>query len=248
MAFYYNTFSGTALGGGIYNASSAPFVGMNLTIASNTCNSPSDVSGIPYGPSSASGLAAGSQIANTNGTLSLHNSLIAYSGTNSNAYGTITDNGYNICSDGSAALSSGLSYNYTDPQLAPLGNYGGPTLCMNLLSSSPAIDNGDINGCPNNDQRGYIRPFGSGPDIGAVEYGSAATSVLLLNISATSTSVTLSFLGVHQPAESCYLQYSTNLMTWQNLGTNGPYAVPTYISQTVNQPNAGRCFFRVLEQ
>jgi hypothetical protein len=237
--------SGSAVGGGICNGSNGTAICMNLTIASNSCSSPTftNSSGMT---TSSSGLAAGSQIANTNGTLSVHNTLIAY-GTNSNAYGQISDGGYNICSDGSAALFSGSSYNYTDPQLAPLGNYGGPTLCMNLLSTSSAIDNGDANGCPNTDQRGYIRPFGGGPDMGAVEFGSAASTVPVLNLSVTLSNVTLSYsaftTGVHY-----YVQCSTNLTSWANVSTNGPYGTSTYVSQTMNKPYQGRCFFRLLMQ
>jgi hypothetical protein len=230
----------TAVGGGVYCIAGATFIAMNLTIASNICRSPS-------GQYCINGIASGAQIGNTNGTLRIHNTLVAYGGTNNNAYGPITDDGYNICSDGSAALFSGSSYNYTDPQLAPLGNYGGPTLCMNLLPTSPAIDNGDANGCPNTDQRGYIRPFGSGPDMGAVEYGSASSTVPLVNLSVTSSNVTLSF-SAFTTGKVYYLQYSTNLTTWANLSTNGPYGVPAYVSQTMNKPNASRCYFRLLVQ
>jgi predicted outer membrane repeat protein len=51
-----------------------------------------------------------------------------------------------------------------DPHLAPLGNYGGPTLTMPPLPGSPAIDVGG----PNTDQRGFPRV--SVVDIGAAEY------------------------------------------------------------------------------
>lgn len=147
---------------------------MNLTIASNVCSSPAQqLSGI-LGPSWTSGFTAGAQIANTNGTFFLRNSILAYGGTNSNAYGPITDDGYNICSDNSASLDSGSRYNNTDPLLGPLGNYGGPTPCLALLANNPAIDNADPADFPSTDQRGYLRPFGAGPDIGALEFGATA--------------------------------------------------------------------------
>jgi hypothetical protein len=231
--------TGNAIGGGIYNNTNATSVLMNLTIASNSCSSPINSEG------GLTSIAGGSQIANTNGTLSVHNTLIAY-GTNSNAYGPITDVGYNICSDGSARLFGGSSYNYTDPQLAPLGNYGGPTLCMALLPTSPAIDNGDVNGCPNTDQRGYVRPFGSGPDMGAYEYGSAPSTVPFVSLSTTSTNVVLTFSA--SAAHAYYLQCSTNLTTWVNVSTNGPFAVSTDVSQTVSKQSCPGCFFRLLVQ
>jgi hypothetical protein len=236
------TITGNALGGGVYNGANATAVFMNLTIAGNSCSSPLSLAGLGFS-STAHGVAAGSQIANTNGTVRLHNTLVA-DGTNSNAYGPITDDGYNVCSDGSAALFSGSSYNYTDPQLAPLGNYGGPTLCMALLPTSPAIDSGDLNGCPTTDQRGYIRPSGSRPCIGAYEFGSAISDVPYLNLSVTTSNVMLSFSIFL--TNTYYLQSSTNLVTWANVSTTGPFAGGTYVSQPVSKQGLNRCFFRLL--
>ena len=236
------TITGNALGGGVYNGTNATAVFMNLSIAGNSCSSPLSLAGLGFS-STTNGVAAGSQIANTNGTLRLHNTIVAY-GTNSNAYGPITDDGYNLCSDGSAAFSSGSSYNNTDPQLAPLGNYGGPTLCLALLATSPAIDRGDLNGCPTTDQRGYIRPFGASPDIGAYEYGSAASEIPYLNLSGTSGNLMLSFSAF--PTNTYYLQSSTNLVTWINVSTNGPFAGGTYVSQPVSNQGLNHCFFRLL--
>jgi hypothetical protein len=234
--------NGNALGGGVFTALNAVFTAMNVTIASNSCMQGT------YASSGGSiiGLAAGCQIANTNGTLRLHNTIVAYAGTNSNAYGPITDDGYNICSDGSANFASGSSYNFTDPQLAPLGDYGGPTWCMALLPTSPAIDFGDSNGIPNTDQRGFVRPFGSGADIGAYEYGSYQAGVLQLNITATKTNILLSFTAT--PPNAYRLQASTNLTTWTDLNTNGPFASATNINQTISQQGFNRRYFRLLVQ
>ena len=57
-----------------------------------------------------------------------------------------------------------------DPKLAPLGQYGGPTLTMPPRAGSPAINAAVLlAGSPVTDQRGYARPSGLAPDIGAVE-------------------------------------------------------------------------------
>src|SRR5262249_40378690 len=59
-----------------------------------------------------------------------------------------------------------------DPLLAPLGNYGGPTLTMALLPGSPAIDagnNGLIPAGVTTDQRGLARVVNGTVDIGAFE-------------------------------------------------------------------------------
>ncbi len=224
------TSAGSALGGGIYNSTNATSIFMNVTIASNWW--------------SANTLPAGLQIANNNGTLHLHNSLIA--GTNGNAYGPITDDGFNICSDGTANFSSGSSFNYTDPQLAPLGDYGGPTLCMALLPASPAIDNGDPSDFPSTDQRGFARPFGSGPDMGAYEFGVSQPGVLQLNIAPATGSVVLSFLT---SAPGLYhLQTSTNLTVWTDLNTYGPFAGATNISQTISRQPFNALYFRLKGQ
>jgi hypothetical protein len=229
--------AGNAIGGGIFNCANATFAGMNLTIATNFCSSPA-------GSGCVSGFATGCEIANTNGTLGLHNSLIAYSGTNANAYGVITDVGYNICSDASAHLLSGLSYNNTDPELAPLGNYGGPTWCMALLPSSPAIDFGDSAGAPATDQRGYARPVGAGPDIGAFEYGAVPPLQLVLAPSSPA-SFQLSFTT---KVTGCYrLQSSIDLITWTDVCTNGPFSCITNVSLSVGKQALNACYFRVVQ-
>ena len=46
----------------------------------------------------------------------------------------------------------------SDPLLAPLGNYGGPTPTMALLPGSPAIGGGTTTGAPATDQRGSRGP------------------------------------------------------------------------------------------
>ncbi len=232
--------NGTTLGGGVFNSSGATFTALNVTVASNSC--------VASGPglSGTNGLAAGCQVANTNGTLVLHSSIIAYGGINSNAYGPITDDGYNISSDGSANLVSGSSYSYTDPLLGPLANYGGPTWCMALLPGSPAIDSADSSDFPPIDQRGFIRTIGDGPDVGAYEYGSGPLNVLELTLLAGTNALQLSFTAT---GSSVYLlQGSTNLFDWINLSTNGPFASPTNISQTISLEGFPARYFRLKMQ
>lgn len=231
---------GTALGGGLYNNTGAMLIAMNDTIATNACVSPA-------GSFVTNGLAAGAEIANDGGILALHNSILAYSGTNSNAYGAITDNGYNMSDDGSANLSSGSSYNYTNPQLEPLANYGGPTPCMALLSTSPAIDSADPNDFPPVDQRGYVRPIGGGPDVGAYEYGSYPLFINpSLNMLPLRGNLILSFTAV--PSHTYYVQASPDLSAWTDLTTNGPMATSTNIYEVINEQSAGSHFFRLFVQ
>jgi hypothetical protein len=57
----------------------------------------------------------------------------------------------------------------TDPMLGTLGDYGGSTQTISLLTGSSAIDAGNDTFCPTTDQRGVARPQGSQCDIGAYE-------------------------------------------------------------------------------
>lgn len=74
---------------------------------------------------------------------------------------------------------SGTNVFTDDPQLQILGDYGGATATMRLMSGSPAIDAGNprylkgggIGFAPQTDQRGFLR-IGN-PDIGAVEFVAA---------------------------------------------------------------------------
>ena len=229
---------GSAFGGGIYNAASSICAIMNSTIATNALIFTGD------GLVGTSGYAAGSDIANTNGTFYLQNSLLAYGGTNGNSYGPITDQGYNISSDGTANLFGGASYNFTDPQLAPLANNGGPTLTMALLPTSPAIGLGTYIGAPATDQRGYPRPTTSAVDSGAYQY-IATPLAPMLQIGAGTNSVVISFAAT---ASNIYtLQSSTDLKAWVNVSTNGPFGYSTNFSQIHNKQDAAQ-FFRLWMQ
>ncbi len=74
---------------------------------------------------------------------------------------------------GSGGLTNGANGNIVlttlkDLGLAPLGNYGGPTLTMALLPGSAAIGKGTAVKGITTDQRGVVRPDGS-VDIGAFQ-------------------------------------------------------------------------------
>lgn len=97
-------------------------------------------------------------------TVVLQNSIVA-SNTGGNCRGTLTSHGYNLSSDGTCDFDRAGDLNDTDPKLGTLGNHGGPTRTIPLLSGSPAIDSGNPNGCTDSkghllktDQRGKPRP------------------------------------------------------------------------------------------
>jgi hypothetical protein len=91
-----------------------------------------------------------------------------------NKAGTLTYGGSNLVQsvDNEFGTITGPAPLTNAPDLAPLGNYGGPTQTMPPLPGSPAIDAGS-NAATNNfatDQRGLPRFVGPQVDIGAVEF------------------------------------------------------------------------------
>src|SRR5215467_9813156 len=123
------------------------------------------------------------------------NTILAYPNTNHIAWGTITDAGYNMSSDGSANFNSGTSFNFTDPLLQGLANNGGPTLTMALSPNSPAVDFGTSVGAPLTDQRGFARPSGLGVDMGAYELQVVTIQRPLLTVTRLSNGLWQSFLA-----------------------------------------------------
>ncbi|HEY6539299.1 MAG TPA: choice-of-anchor Q domain-containing protein, partial [Ktedonobacteraceae bacterium] len=106
--------------------------------------------------------------------------------------GILTDNGYNMDSDGSCFTAS--TSKHGNPQLSPLANTGGPTQTMALQQGSPAIDAVPTNVgiCPSSDQRGDARPDDpseSACDMGADEstYPPPDTDLGLTNMPANIT-------------------------------------------------------------
>ena len=99
--------------------------------------------------------------------------------------GKLISQGYNLIEDSSEIIITGTTIGNilgVDPQLLPLGNYGGATKTLALQPTSPAIDKGKSFGIAT-DQRGLPRPFdnpnianaesGDGADIGAFEVQTA---------------------------------------------------------------------------
>ena len=150
---------GDAYGGGLCQTGGTAFL-LNDTLDANVARGGT---GYPDGNSYGGGLA------NQAGAVTLLNTIVANSPSGSNGFGTLTDAGHNLSSDASCSFANAGSLNNTDPKLGPLGDYGGPTPTMALLSGSPAIDGGDDAACPATDQRGRDRPYGVACDIGAFE-------------------------------------------------------------------------------
>lgn len=114
------------------------------------------------------------------GQLDIENTIIAHAGTSSNGliYGDLNSLGNNLI--GATApygttivdgVNGDLFGPHIDALLGPLQDNGGPTMTHALLPGSPALDAGNSQSFAAVDQRGFPRPFGSAPDIGAYESG-----------------------------------------------------------------------------
>ena len=155
-------------GGAIHNNSPGTLTVTNTTLSGNS------VTDLEYG--------SGGVISSNGGSATLQNTIVADSPSGGNCYGTVTNGGHNLDSDGSCGFGttnhslSGTTDTPLDPQLGSLADNGGPTPTHALLAGSPAIDRGSSFSATT-DQRGLPRPSNfvgivnadDGSDIGAFE-------------------------------------------------------------------------------
>jgi hypothetical protein len=142
-------------------------------------------------------------------TLAISNSIVA---------GNVQSSGGDINGGGTFA---GVNLTNGTPLLAPLANYGGPTLTMPPLPSSPAID-----GCTGGtsfatDQRGQPRIIGAFADIGAVE-GAFNPAFPLVNLTMLGGgNVQFGFTNLSGLIYSVLAttNVAAPLNTWSNLGS-----------------------------
>ena len=153
--FYGNT---ALAGGGLWNYFASPLDIVNSTFVGNT-----------------STIYAGG-ITSYGSATTLVNTIVANNGS-ADLSGNFTGSN-DLIGDGSdlSSFSNSLQGN---PQLAPLGYYGGPTQTMALLPGSAAIGAGDPSQSGSTDQRGFVH--GSSADIGAFQ---TQTSPLQINSAA----------------------------------------------------------------
>ena len=124
------------------------------------------------------------------GHLTVANSIIAANSHDSDVFGNVTSDGYNLIGNGSGSNGFGgigdqvgTTDNPIDPRLAPLADNGGPTLTHALQPGSPAIDAGDPNFSPppNTDQRGEPRVVdGNNDTIARIDIGAFEVQSIVL--------------------------------------------------------------------
>ncbi len=142
------------LGGGIRNEGTLDV--SNSTIANN---------------SAATG---GGVYSGTGGNIAMKNTIVANNsassvGANCRVLGQVNSGGHNLDSGNSCNFTKPGDLSNRNPLLGPLQDNGGRTPTLALLGGSPAIDAGDLIGCPATDQRGVLRPQHGQCDIGAYE-------------------------------------------------------------------------------
>jgi hypothetical protein len=199
--------------------------------------------GYPGSPGSAGlpGLGEGDCVGSMGGTVTLKNSIFSPNApTDTNIFGSIIDAGNSISFDRQDSLTNSSSFNGINPMLAPLGNYGGPTPTMALLAGSPAIDHADSSDFPVTDQRGFPRPYGPAPDIGAFEYPPMNELILA---SHGDGQLTLAYAGTN--GQTYRIQTSVDFMQWFPIATN-TLGTTAYLDTTFTIANPPAQFFRAV--
>jgi hypothetical protein len=165
-------YGGAGLGGAVFNLNGDVSLTNDTLAADSASTDGRELYNIAYGKNP-----DGTSV---NATVTIANSILANAtgGTsdlvNNTGAGTATVNeaGPNIIRTSSGAGFSGTAPLTSDPMLAVLGNYGGPTQTLALLPGSPAINAGSNAAVPNgvaSDQRGAPRIFNVTVDLGAFE-------------------------------------------------------------------------------
>jgi len=134
-----------------------------------------------------------------------------------------------------------------NPLLAPLGNYGGPTLTMPPLHGSLAIDAGldSVTNFLATDQRGYPRRSGAHVDIGAVEAQAVSVANAPVLKSAAIQGGAFSFSFANMPNADFTVLASTNLSQWEILGAATQDASGQYHFSDPEAPNYPQRFYKV---
>jgi hypothetical protein len=125
---------------------------------------------------------------NNAGTVRIKNSIITGSTSGDNCSGSVSviSEGHNLENTDTCNFDSLTDLINTNPDISPLSDNLGPTLTHALLDDSPAIDRGENNSCPLQDQRGALRPADGDEngteicDIGAYEYAGVFPNYLYL--------------------------------------------------------------------
>ncbi len=175
--------SASESGGGLYGSGGTTTL-TNVTVSGNSASESggglyasggtTKLTNVTVSGNSAS--VSGGGLFSEGGATTLTNTIVAGQTTGGDVSGAVLGSFNLIGTGGSGGLMNGVAGNIVgvlNPGLAPLGDYGGPTQTMALLTGSAAIGTGAKGaGIPTTDQRGFSRQ--GAVDIGAFEVGSGA--------------------------------------------------------------------------
>jgi predicted outer membrane repeat protein len=171
----------TGVGGGLLLGAGGGHELTNVTISGNSAGS---FGGGVYGQNTPATLrhvslvnnraATGANLYAQRTSLTLQATILAAPQLGANCAGdgtqpTIASLGANMADDGSCAFAAAGDRNFADLIAGALDDNGGQTLTHLPGSASPAVDAAPIAGCPERDQRGFMRPAGAQCDSGATE-------------------------------------------------------------------------------
>jgi len=202
--FLGNLADNSSGGGGIYNQSGSSLAVDNCTFYGNTATNANygggaicDRSGVNLAVSDCTIVANTAATAGsggggiyTIGTLGVTNTIVCsnlapsgpevFCAANLSLVGSLFGPEVGSLHEGSLVVNSGNQF-FAIPLLAPLANYGGPTLTMLPLPGSPCINAGvnSVTSFLGTDQRGLPRQSGANVDIGAVEVQPGDTNTLV---------------------------------------------------------------------
>ena len=200
--------AGGGYGGGIYNISFMHLA--YVTMALNQVVPGQRISG-------AVGTLKGSDVFTAVSANSYARSSIFGSVLSKSISGPLSDGGYNITADDSAAFTQTTSFNSRDPLLGPVR-----ATYIPILPGSPAIDSADFDP-PFSDQLGLLRPAGTRADRGAIEY----REIRMGQISLEGASVRVRV--INNSGFSFRLEHSTDAQSWTDTGREGFGAVYEFL-------------------
>jgi CSLREA domain-containing protein len=174
----YNTASADE-GGGVYNGALSGLLLENTTVSSNDAATGGDgifnnsgnfrLMFVTIASNASEGI-----FSTGAGEMTMRNTILA-GHPGGNCVGSLPDSiGHNIDDGVTCALDEPSDFSSTNPMLDPLHPVGTWSPYHMLQAGSPAIDTADPDRCAGIDQRGVIRPQGTGCDRGAVERDSSA--------------------------------------------------------------------------
>ncbi|HYG81107.1 MAG TPA: Calx-beta domain-containing protein, partial [Pyrinomonadaceae bacterium] len=209
---------GPGQGGGVYNLTGTINI-TNSTIAGNLATGPEGQ------PSRGGGVYSQSGVVNLKSTIVASNTAPAVG---NDISGPVTSHGFNLIQDpsDSSIIQQPTDIFGTVPKLGTLGNHGGRTQTIALLTGSPAIDKGTRNGLTgplSTDQRGagFPRPVndpaipnaagGDGTDIGAFEVQPTVRfSVAAYNVSESGGQATITVRRTALNGQAATVRFATS--------------------------------------